>query len=146
MEPMTVHGIGHNQRERREMAFDLLEKTGLDKKLFYRYPHELSGGQRQRVCIARALSVRPKFIVCDESVSALDVSVQAQVLNLLNDLKEEFGFTYIFISHDLSVVKFISDRIAVMKDGKIIETGMADEVYHSPESEYTKNLIAAIPS
>ncbi len=124
-EPMTVHGIGHNQHERREMAFELLEKTGLDKNCFYRYPHELSGGQRQRVCIARALSVRPKFIVCDESVSALDVSVQAQVLNLLNDLKEEFGFTYIFISHDLSVVKFISDRIAVMKDGKIVETGMA---------------------
>jgi peptide/nickel transport system ATP-binding protein len=146
MEPMTVHHIGNNHRERRELAFELLEKTGLEKKLFFRYPHELSGGQRQRVCIARALSVRPKFIVCDESVSALDVSVQAQVLNLLNDLKEEFGFTYIFISHDLSVVKFISDRIAVMKDGKIIETGMAEEVYRSPKSEYTKNLIAAIPS
>jgi peptide/nickel transport system ATP-binding protein len=143
---MNVHRIGHNQHERRELAFELLEKTGLDKKLFYRYPHELSGGQRQRVCIARALSVRPEFIVCDESVSALDVSVQAQVLNLLNDLKDEFGFTYIFISHDLSVVKFISDRIAVMKDGKIIETGMADEVYYFPQSEYTKNLIAAIPS
>lgn len=145
-EPMTVHGIGRDQRERREIAFELLKKTGLDKKLFYRYPHELSGGQRQRVCIARALSVQPKFIVCDESVSALDVSVQAQVLNLLQELKEEFGFTYIFISHDLSVVKFISDRIAVMKDGKIIETGMADEVYRSPKSEYTKKLIAAIPS
>jgi peptide/nickel transport system ATP-binding protein len=145
-EPMTVHGIGRDQRERREIAFELLKKTGLDKKFFYRYPHELSGGQRQRVCIARALSVQPKFIVCDESVSALDVSVQAQVLNLLQELKEEFGFTYIFISHDLSVVKFISDRIAVMKDGKIIETGMADEVYRSPKSEYTKKLIAAIPS
>jgi len=145
-EPMTVHGLGNNQRERREMAFKMMEKTGLDNRLFNRYPHELSGGQRQRVCIARALSVRPKFIVCDESVSALDVSVQAQVLNLLKELKEEFGFTYIFISHDLSVVKFISDRIAVMKDGKIIETGMADNIYRSPESEYTKNLIAAIPS
>lgn len=145
-EAMTVHGIGRNQHERRKIAIELLEKTGLDNKLFYRYPHELSGGQRQRVCIARALSVRPQFIVCDESVSALDVSVQAQVLNLLNDLKEEFGFTYIFISHDLSVVKFISDRIAVMKDGKIIETGVADEVYRSPKSDYTKNLIAAIPS
>jgi peptide/nickel transport system ATP-binding protein len=145
-EVMTVHGIGRNLRERRENTFKLLERTGLDKKLFYRYPHELSGGQRQRVCIARALSVMPKFIVCDESVSALDVSVQAQVLNLLNELKEEFGFTYIFISHDLSVVKFISDRIAVMKDGKILETGMADEVYHFPKSEYTRKLIAAIPS
>jgi len=145
-EPMTVHGIGRDKRERREIAFELLEKTGLDKKLFSRYPHELSGGQRQRVCIARALSVQPKFIVCDESVSALDISVQAQVLNLLKELKEEFGFTYIFISHDLSVIKFISDRIAVMKDGKIIETGLADEVYHSPKSEYTKKLIAAIPS
>jgi len=145
-EPMTVHGIGRDHRERREITFELLEKTGLDKKFFYRYPHELSGGQRQRVCIARALSVQPKFIVCDESVSALDVSVQAQVLNLLQELKEEFGFTYIFISHDLSVVKFISDRIAVMKDGKIIETGMADEVYRSPKSEYTKKLIGAIPS
>ncbi|MCK9400297.1 MAG: ABC transporter ATP-binding protein [Bacteroidales bacterium] len=145
-EPMTVHGIGRDNRERRELTFELLEKTGLDKKFFYRYPHELSGGQRQRVCIARALSVQPKFIICDESVSALDVSVQAQVLNLLQELKEEFGFTYIFISHDLSVVKFISDRIAVMKDGKIIETGMADEVYRSPKSEYTKKLIGAIPS
>jgi peptide/nickel transport system ATP-binding protein len=144
-EAMAVHRIGHNQRERKAIASELMEKTGLDKKLFYRYPHELSGGQRQRVCIARALSVRPRFIVCDESVSALDVSVQAQVLNLLNDLKEEFGFTYIFISHDLSVVKFISDRIAVMKDGKIIETGMADDLYHFPKSEYTRNLIAAIP-
>jgi peptide/nickel transport system ATP-binding protein len=144
-EPMIVHGIGRDQHQRRELAFDLLEKTGLDKKYFYHYPHELSGGQRQRVCIARALSVGPKFIVCDESVSALDVSVQAQVLNLLKELKEEFGFTYIFISHDLSVVKFISDRIAVMKDGKIIETGLADEVYRSPKSEYTKNLIATIP-
>ena len=145
-EPMTVHGIGRDQCQRRDIALDLMEKTGLDKKFFYRYPHELSGGQRQRVCIARALSVQPKFIVCDESVSALDVSVQAQVLNLLKELKEVFGLTYIFISHDLSVVKFISDRIAVMKDGKIIETGTADEVYHSPKSEYTKNLIAAIPS
>lgn len=145
MEPMKVHRIGKDQQERRKMAFELLDKVGLDQKFFYRYPHELSGGQRQRVCIARALSVRPKFIVCDESVSALDVSVQAQVLNLLKDLKEEFGFTYIFISHDLSVVKFISDRIAVMKDGKIEESGTAEEIYHHPKSEYTKNLIASIP-
>jgi peptide/nickel transport system ATP-binding protein len=144
-EPMIVHGVGHNQTDRREIVFDLLEKVGLDRRFYYRYPHELSGGQRQRVCIARALSVRPKFIVCDESVSALDVSVQAQVLNLLKELKEEFHFTYIFISHDLSVVKFISDRIAVMKDGKIVETGTADEIYRTPKSDYTKKLIAAIP-
>jgi len=123
-EPMAVHGIGAGHRERREKALELLEKVGLDQRFFNRHPHELSGGQRQRVCIARALSVQPKFIVCDESVSALDVSVQAQVLNLLKDLKEEFGFTYIFISHDLAVVKFISDRIAVMKNGKIVETVM----------------------
>jgi peptide/nickel transport system ATP-binding protein len=120
-EPMKVHKIGRNCSERREMAMQLLEKTGLERGHFDRYPHELSGGQRQRVCIARALSVRPKFIVCDESVSALDVTIQAQVLTLLKDLKEEFGFTYIFISHDLSVVEYISDRIAVMKDGKIVE-------------------------
>jgi len=143
-EPMTVHGIGRDHHERRGKAMELLEKVGLDSQFFHRYPHELSGGQRQRVCIARALSVQPKFIVCDESVSALDVSVQAQVLNLLKDLKEEFGFTYIFISHDLSVIKFISDRIAVMKDGKIIETGTSDEVYHDPKSEYTKKLIDSI--
>jgi peptide/nickel transport system ATP-binding protein len=121
-EPMAVHGIGHDHRGRRKKAMELLEKVGLDRRFFHRYPHELSGGQRQRVCIARALSVEPKFIVCDESVSALDVSVQAQVLNLLKELKEEFGFTYIFISHDLAVVKFISDRIVAMKDGKIVET------------------------
>jgi peptide/nickel transport system ATP-binding protein len=141
---MLVHGIGRNSRERREKAVELLEKTGLEGKFFNRYPHKLSGGQRQRVCIARALSVRPKFIVCDESVSALDVSVQAQVLKLLQELRDEFGFTYIFISHDLAVVKFISDRIAVMKDGKIVESGMTEEVYRSPKSEYTKQLIESI--
>jgi len=146
MEPMTVHGIGSDRHERRKMALSLLEKVGLDQGYFYRYPHELSGGQRQRICIARALSVQPKFIVCDESVSALDVTIQAQVLKLLKELKNEFDFTYIFISHDLSVVKFISDRIAVMKDGKIVETGTADEIYHHPKCDYTKNLIASIPS
>jgi peptide/nickel transport system ATP-binding protein len=143
-EPMMVHGIGRDHRERREKAMELLEKVGLDSQFFHRYPHELSGGQRQRVCIARALSVQPKFIVCDESVSALDVSVQAQVLNLLKELKEEFGFTYIFISHDLSVIKFISDRIAVMKDGKIIETGTADKLFFSPKNDYTRMLISSI--
>lgn len=145
-EPMAVHHIGTNHRERKEKALQLLEKVGLEKQHYDRFPHELSGGQRQRVCIARALSVEPKFIVCDESVSALDVTIQTQVLKLLKSLKEEFGFTYIFISHDLSVVKFISDRIAVMKEGKIIETGTAEEIYLHPKSEYTKKLIDSIPS
>jgi peptide/nickel transport system ATP-binding protein len=112
---------------------------------FQRYPHEFSGGQRQRICIARALALSPKFIICDESVSALDVSVQAQVLNLLIKLREEFKFTYIFISHDLSVVKFMSDRMVVMNKGKIEEMGIADEIYNNPQQEYTKKLIAAIP-
>ena len=143
---MAVHHIGTNHRERKEKALQLLEKVGLEKQHYDRFPHELSGGQRQRVCIARALSVEPKFIVCDESVSALDVTIQTQVLILLKSLKEEFGFTYIFISHDLSVVKFISDRIAVMKEGKIIETVTAEEIYLHPKSEYTKKLIDSIPS
>jgi peptide/nickel transport system ATP-binding protein len=120
MEPMKVHGIGAGRKERKELALQLLEKVGLGKEHFNRYPHEFSGGQRQRVGIARALAVQPEFIVCDESVSALDVSVQAQVLNLLADLKDEFGLTYIFISHDMSVVRFISDRIVEMKAGKIM--------------------------
>jgi len=143
-EPMFVHGIGTNHCERKQKALDLLERVGLGPKYFDRYPHELSGGQRQRVCIARALSVQPKFIICDESVSALDVTIQAQVLKLLQELKDEFGFTYIFISHDLSVVRYISDRVAVMKDGKIIETGPVEQVYLSPETEYTKTLIESI--
>jgi peptide/nickel transport system ATP-binding protein len=144
-EPMKVHSILSSERERKHKAMDILIKTGLHEKHFYHYPHEFSGGQRQRVCIARALAVNPKFIICDESVSALDVSVQAQVLNLLNALKEEFGLTYIFISHDLSVVKYMSDRIFVMKDGKIIEHGDADEVFFHPKHSYTKRLIDAIP-
>jgi peptide/nickel transport system ATP-binding protein len=144
-EPMKVHGIGKNNDERRRMVYELLEKVGLEAKHFSRYPHEFSGGQRQRICIARALSVNPKFIICDESVSALDVSVQAQVLNLLNDLKKEFKFTYIFISHDLSVVKFMSDRMVVMNKGKIEEMGDADDVCNHPKSEYTQKLINSIP-
>lgn len=145
MEPMKVHGIGSNDRERKERALALLERVSLNESHFYRYPHEFSGGQRQRISIARALAVNPKFIICDESVSALDVSVQAQVLNLLNELKEEYHFTYIFISHDLSVVRFMSDRIAVMQQGRIVELGDADEVCNHPQTTYTQTLINAIP-
>lgn len=144
-EPMKVHGIGKNRNDRKKLVLELLDKVGLEYKYYSRYPHEFSGGQRQRVCIARALSLNPKFIICDESVSALDVSVQAQVLNLLNDLKKEFKFTYIFISHDLSVVKFMSDRMVVMNQGKIEEMGDADVVCNHPKSEYTQKLINSIP-
>ncbi len=145
MEPMQVHGILENDEQRKKRVEDLLTRVNLDPSHFYRYPHEFSGGQRQRIGIARALAVNPKFIICDESVSALDVSVQAQVLNLLNELKEEFGLTYIFISHDLSVVKYMSDRMLVMQDGKIEEMGDADQIYNDPQTEYTKKLIDAIP-
>jgi peptide/nickel transport system ATP-binding protein len=142
---MKVHGIGSNDSYRKEKVFDLLKKVDLRPEHFNRYPHEFSGGQRQRIVIARALSLNPSFIVCDESVSALDVSVQAQVLNLLNDLKKEFGFTVIFISHDLSVVRYISDRILVMNKGKIEESGPADEIYYHPGTDYTKKLVSSIP-
>jgi peptide/nickel transport system ATP-binding protein len=145
MEPMRVHGIFNNDKERKERVMELLRRVSLLEQHFYRYPHEFSGGQRQRICIARSLALNPKFIICDESVSALDVSVQAQVLNLLNELKAEFQFTYIFISHDLSVVKFMSDRMIVMQEGKIVEMGLADEIYANPQTEYTKELINAIP-
>jgi peptide/nickel transport system ATP-binding protein len=127
MEPMRVHNIGKDDNERKQIVVDLLKRVNMNVAHFYRYPHEFSGGQRQRICIARALALNPKFIICDESVSALDVSVQAQVLNLLNELKKEFGFTYIFISHDLSVVKFMSDRMVVMQKGKIEEMGESDQ-------------------
>ncbi len=144
-EPLKVHGQYKNEKLRKEKVIDLLEKVNLDPKHFHRYPHEFSGGQRQRIVIARALALNPTFIICDEPVSALDVSVQAQVLNLLNDIKKEFGFTTIFISHDLAVVRYISDRIMVMHKGKIVEQGVADEIYYHPKNAYTKNLIDSIP-
>jgi peptide/nickel transport system ATP-binding protein len=145
MEPMQVHQIGKNDRERKNKVISILKSVELDASFFNRYPHELSGGQRQRVGIARTIAMEPKLIVCDESVSALDISVQAQVLNLLNELKEDYGFTYIFISHDLAVVKFMADQLLVMKDGKIEEIGDADEIYANPNKEYTQKLIESIP-
>ncbi len=145
MEPMKVHGILGSDRQRKEKVMELLNRVNMTEQQFYRYPHEFSGGQRQRICIARALALQPQFIICDESVSALDVSVQAQVLNLLNELKKEFKFTYIFISHDLSVVKFMSDRMVVMDKGRIEEMGDADQIYNNPQSEYTRKLISSIP-
>jgi len=145
LEPMEVHGIGASRQNRKQKLHQLLEQVGLDKSFASRYPHQLSGGQRQRVGIARAIALEPKIIVCDESVSALDISVQAQVLNLLNALKENFGFTYIFISHDLSVVQYMSDQLLVMQKGRLVEIGDADEIYAMPKSPYTKSLIEAIP-
>ena len=145
MEPMRVHNILGSEKERMDRVVELLVRVNMRAEHFYRYPHEFSGGQRQRICIARSLALNPEFIICDESVSALDVSVQAQVLNLLNELRDEFNFTYIFISHDLSVVKFMADRMIVMNQGKIEEMGDADEIYNNPQSEYTKGLINAIP-
>tara|TARA_R110000787_G_scaffold28923_5_gene78780 strand:+ start:17004 stop:18692 length:1689 start_codon:yes stop_codon:yes gene_type:complete len=145
MEPMRVHHIGKNDRDRKTKVLNILNRVELDDSYFNRYPHELSGGQRQRVGIARTIAMEPKLVVCDESVSALDISVQAQVLNLLNELKDDFGFTYIFISHDLAVVKFMADQLLVMKDGKIEEIGDADEIYANPTKEYTQKLIEAIP-
>ncbi|UAB76348.1 ABC transporter ATP-binding protein [Mesoflavibacter sp. SCSIO 43206] len=145
MEPMQVHKLYNSKSERKEKAIDILNRVGLDESAFNRYPHEFSGGQRQRIGIARTVALQPKLIVCDESVSALDISVQAQVLNLLNELKENFGFTYIFISHDLAVVKYMSDQLLVMNKGKIEELDDADAIYESPKKEYTKKLIEAIP-
>jgi peptide/nickel transport system ATP-binding protein len=144
-EPLKVHGILSSAKSRKEKVVELLEKVDLKADHYNRYPHEFSGGQRQRIVIARALALNPSFIICDESVAALDVSVQAQVLNLLNDLKREYGFTVVFISHDLAVVRYISDRIMVMNKGKIEESGPADEVYFNSKSSYTKQLIASIP-
>ena len=145
-EPMLVHGLEPDAKKRRDKVCELLTEVGLQPEHYQRYPHEFSGGQRQRICIARALAVHPKLIICDESVSALDVSVQAQVLNLLNRLKKDFGFTYVFISHDLSVVRFMSDRILVMYNGRPVELGDADEIFNNPKNEYTKKLINAIPN
>ena len=145
LEPMNVHGVLSNYKERKVYVIELLKKVGLEEDHFNKYPHEFSGGQRQRIGIARAIALKPKIIICDESVSALDVSVQAQVLNLLNELKSTFNFSYIFISHDLSVVKYMSDQLVVMNKGKIEEIDDADTIYKTPISEYTKNLIDSIP-
>lgn len=145
LEPMRVHGIGQDDAERQKMALELLERVNLPAQSYHRYPHEFSGGQRQRIAIARCLTLKPEILICDESVSALDVSVQAQVLNLLQDLQDEFGLSYIFISHDLSVVKYISDQIMVMNHGDIVEIANSDALYQSPKHEYTKRLLNAIP-
>jgi peptide/nickel transport system ATP-binding protein len=145
MEPMKVHGIGSAPADQKQRLIDILKKVGLNEADLKKYPHQFSGGQRQRIGIARAIVLEPQLIICDESVSALDISVQAQVLNLLNDLKETFGFTYIFISHDLNVVKYMSDQLLVMKEGVIEEQGDADAIYNAPQKDYTKKLIHAIP-
>jgi peptide/nickel transport system ATP-binding protein len=145
VEPMKIHSIGRDEAERVGMAFQLLKRVGLSEQSFYKYPHEFSGGQRQRIAIARCLTMKPDVLICDESVSALDVSVQAQVLNLLQDLQDEFGLSYIFISHDLAVVKYISDQVMVMNDGAIVEMADSDEIYLHPKQEYTRKLLSSIP-
>jgi peptide/nickel transport system ATP-binding protein len=145
MEPLNVHRIHPTKKQRKEQVVELLEKVSLQGDHFNRYPHQFSGGQRQRICIARALALQPDFLIFDESVSALDVSVQAQVLNLINDLKAEMNFSSIFISHDLSVVHYISDRILVMNKGRIVEEGSADDIYFNPVNDYTQQLVQAIP-
>ncbi len=144
-EPMDIHGIGASAQERADMAFELLAKVGLPEASFYKYPHEFSGGQRQRIAIARCLTLKPDILICDESVSALDVSVQAQVLNLLQDLQAEFDLSYIFISHDLAVVKYIADEVMVMSEGEIVEIASSDEIYRAPREAYTQRLLASIP-
>jgi len=145
VEPMTIHGVGKNETEREERARALLAKVGLDESAMHRYPHEFSGGQRQRVAIARCLTLDPDVLVLDEAVSALDVSVQAQVLNLLKDLQDELGLAYIFISHDLAVVRFMADEVLVMKDGEVVEQASVAEILDAPKQEYTKRLLGAIP-
>ncbi|NAR85601.1 dipeptide ABC transporter ATP-binding protein [Acinetobacter haemolyticus] len=145
LEPMRIHGIGQDDTERKKIALELLERVSLPAQAYDRYPHEFSGGQRQRIAIARCLTLKPEILICDESVSALDVSVQAQVLNLLQDLQDEFGLSYIFISHDLSVVKYISDQVMVMNHGEIVEISNSDDLYLHPQHEYTRKLLSAIP-
>ncbi len=145
MEPMQIHGIGAGEQERVGMAVELMQKTGLPESAFFKYPHEFSGGQRQRIAIARCLTMKPDVLICDEAVSALDLSVQAQLLNLLQDLQDEFGMSYIFISHDLAVVKYMSDQVMVMKDGEIVEMADSDEIYSNPRHPYTQQLLAAVP-
>ena len=145
LEPMTIHQIGINEQERVQMAMALLKRVGLSEVSFYKYPHEFSGGQRQRIAIARCLTMKPDVLICDESVSALDVSVQAQVLNLLQDLQDEYKMSYIFISHDLAVVKYISDQVMVMSEGDVVEVANSDEIYLHPKQEYTKKLLGSIP-
>jgi len=145
LEPMQIHNIGKDDVERKQIALELLERVNLPEQAYYRYPHEFSGGQRQRIAIARCLTLKPEILICDESVSALDVSVQAQVLNLLQDLQDEFGLSYIFISHDLSVVKYISDQVMVMNHGEVVEIANSDELYAHPQHDYTKSLLQAIP-
>ena len=145
VEPMQIHGIGADMAERSRMVYALLDRVGLTRDAFNKYPHEFSGGQRQRIAIARCLTMKPDVLICDESVSALDVSIQAQVLNLLQDLQDEFHMSYIFISHDLAVVKHISDQVMVMHDGALVEMANSDDIYHSPQHDYTRKLLGAIP-
>jgi peptide/nickel transport system ATP-binding protein len=144
-EPMQIQGIGANAQDRTDRVFELLGKVGLPDASFYKYPHEFSGGQRQRIAIARCLTLKPDILICDESVSALDVSVQAQVLNLLQDLQDEFQLSYLFISHDLAVVKYISDEVMVMNEGRVVEIADADQIYRHPREAYTQRLLSAIP-
>ncbi len=145
-EPLRIHFRQQNKSERRDNVASLLQRVGLPKESLWRYPHEFSGGQRQRIGIARALAVQPKFLICDEPVSALDVSVQAQIINLLRDLQDEFGLTYLFIAHDLAVVEHMSDEIIVMNRGRVVEQGSAEQICDSPQHEYTRKLLAAVPS
>jgi peptide/nickel transport system ATP-binding protein len=144
-EPMLIHGIGQGNADRAQRVYTLLDRVGLPRASFNKYPHEFSGGQRQRIAIARCLTMQPEVLICDESVSALDVSIQAQVLNLLQDLQDEFGMSYIFISHDLAVVKYISDQVMVLHDGKLVEMANSDDIYRAPQDEYTRKLLSAIP-